>query len=155
MSQQSNRPTARFPLGDIVATPGAIEALREAKQTSLALLVRHQRGDWGDLDEEDQAENEFSLLHDLRLLSAYTLPTQVKIWVITEADRSVTAAMAPSTAITTRARAARALRPIDVSFDTVRPLVARMDTPEPCGANARLIRRTFGAFSLSLTVRPV
>jgi hypothetical protein len=96
MSQRSNRPCARFPLGDIVATPGAIEALREAKQTPLALLVRHQRGDWGDLDEEDQAENEFSLTHDLRLLSAYTLPTEVKIWVITEADRSVTTLLLPS-----------------------------------------------------------
>jgi hypothetical protein len=47
MSQQPNRPTARFPLGDIVATPGAIEALQEAKQESLALLRRHQTGGWG------------------------------------------------------------------------------------------------------------
>jgi hypothetical protein len=96
MSQQSHNPRPKFPLGDIVATPGAIEALREAKQTPLALLVRHQQGDWGNLDEEDQAENEFSLTHDLRLLSAYTLPTEVKIWVITEADRSVTTLLLPS-----------------------------------------------------------
>ena len=95
MSQRSNRPCARFPLGDIVATPGAIEALREAKQTPLALLRRHQRGDWGNLCEEDKAENEFSLTHDLRLLSAYTLPTEVTIWVITEWDRSVTTLLLP------------------------------------------------------------
>jgi hypothetical protein len=96
MSHSPNRPRARFSLGDIVATPGALEALREAKQEPLVLLRWHQRGDWGDLDAEDKAENEFSLEHDLRLLSAYTLPTQVKIWVITEADRSVTTLLLPS-----------------------------------------------------------
>jgi hypothetical protein len=96
MNQRTNRPKARFSLGDVVATPGALDALREAQQEPLELLRRHQTGDWGDLDEEDQAENEFSLTHDLRLLSAYTLPTQVKIWVITEADRSVTTLLLPS-----------------------------------------------------------
>ena len=95
MSQSTNRQRARFPLGDIVATPGALDALREAQQEPLELLRRHQTGDWGNLDEEDKAENEFSLTHDLRLLSAYTLPTQVKIWVITEADRSVTTLLLP------------------------------------------------------------
>src|SRR6266508_3992094 len=96
MSQSTNRQRARFPLGDIVATPGALDALREAQQEPLGLLRRHQTGDWGNLDEEDKAENEFSLTHDLRLLSAYTLPTQVKIWVITEADRSVTTLLLPA-----------------------------------------------------------
>ena len=96
MSTPTNRQRARFPLGDVVATPGALDALREAKQEPLGLLRRHQTGDWGDLDEEDKAENEFSLTHDLRLLSAYTLPTQVKIWVITEADRSVTTLLLPA-----------------------------------------------------------
>ena len=96
MRQSPNRQRARFSLGDVVATPGALDALREAQQEPLELLRRHQTGDWGDLDEEDKAENEFSLEHDLRLLSAYTLPTQVKIWVITEADRSVTTLLLPS-----------------------------------------------------------
>src|SRR4029453_15119249 len=95
MSQPTNR-APRFPPGDIVATPGALDALREAQQEPLELLRRHQQGDWGDLDEEDKAENEFSLEHDLRLLSAYTLPTQVKIWVITEWDRSVTTLLLPA-----------------------------------------------------------
>ena len=95
MSTPTNRPKARFPLGDVVATPGALDTLREAQQEPLGLLRRHQTGDWGNLDEEDKAENEFSLTHDLRLLSAYTLPTQVKIWVITEADRSVTTLLLP------------------------------------------------------------
>lgn len=96
MSQPTNRPKARFPLGDIVATPGALDALSEAQHEPLELLRRHQAGDWGDLDEEDKVENEFSLEHDLRLLSAYTLPTQVKIWIITEWDRSVTTLLLPA-----------------------------------------------------------
>ena len=56
MSQSPNRQPSRFSLGDVVATPGALDALREAQQEPLELLRRHQAGDWGDLDEEDKAE---------------------------------------------------------------------------------------------------
>ena len=86
----------RFELGRLVVTPGALKALREAKQEPLALIVRHATGDWGDLDEEDKRENEFSVGKYLRILSAYILPTGVKIWVITEADRSATTLLLPS-----------------------------------------------------------
>ena len=85
----------RFPLGQTVATPGALKALTEAGQSPYSLLVRHQSGDWGDLNEEDKAENEISLTEGFRLLSAYHLPTGVKIWVITERDRSVTTLLLP------------------------------------------------------------
>jgi hypothetical protein len=47
-------------------------------------------GDWGDVDAEDTEENELSLKHDWRLLSAYTLKSGTKVWVITEPDRSST-----------------------------------------------------------------
>lgn len=86
---------AKFLLGQLVATPGALEALQDTGQNALEFLSRHQHGDWGDLDEEDKKENEFSVLHNLRILSAYTLKTGVKIWVITEADRSVTTILLP------------------------------------------------------------
>jgi hypothetical protein len=59
-------------------------------------LRRHWRGDWGDVDAEDKAENDYSLMHDLRLLSAYTLADGTRIWIITEADRSVTTILLPS-----------------------------------------------------------
>jgi len=88
--------TAKFPLGQTVATPGALEALKEASQDPVALLVRHQSGDWGDLDEEDKQENELSLEKGFRLLSAYTLTTGVKVWIITESDRSATTILLPS-----------------------------------------------------------
>ena len=80
---------ARFPLGRIVATPGALEALQKAGQEPLTLLTRHVSGDWGELDEHDRRENEFSVEHGFRILSAYTL-CGTRIWIITEADRSVT-----------------------------------------------------------------
>src|SRR5262245_10246156 len=86
---------AKFILGRSVATPGALAALSQANQDPLALLARHQQGDWGDLSEEDQKENEFSVLNDLRILSAYTLTTGVTVWLITEADRSVTTFLLP------------------------------------------------------------
>ncbi len=85
----------RFPLGQIVATPGALTALAEAGQTPFEFLERHVQGDWGDLDEHDRNENERSLREGLRLLSAYRLTTGVKLWVITEADRSISTLLLP------------------------------------------------------------
>jgi hypothetical protein len=52
-------------------------------------------GDWGDLSEEDRKENEFFLVHRFRLLSSYRLRNGVKVWVITEADRSSTTLLLP------------------------------------------------------------
>lgn len=86
---------ARFRLGQIVATPGALDALDAAGVSAGALLSRHVIGDWGDIPAEDAEENEFSVGRRLRLLSAYTLPNKVRVWVITEADRSVTTLLLP------------------------------------------------------------
>ncbi len=85
----------RFPFGQIVATPGALAALQEAQQSPQELLVRHARGDWGDLGHDDWQANEDALVHGSRLLSAYHLKTEVKIWIITEADRSITTLLLP------------------------------------------------------------
>lgn len=84
-----------FPVGQVVATPGALAALAAAGQTPWALLQRHQAGDWGDIPPEDRQENEFSVQQGLRLLSAYTLTTGVKLWLLTEADRSYTTLLLP------------------------------------------------------------
>ncbi len=80
----------KFLLGRMVATPGALRALTEAGEEPLTYLCRHASGDWGELCEEDKKENEFSVGECLRILSAYKLSTGVKIWIITEADRSAT-----------------------------------------------------------------
>lgn len=85
-----------FNLGQIVATPGALEAMQEAGDNPAIFLSRHVSGDWGEVPKEDAQENEFSLKHDLRILSAYRLSSGVKIWIITEADRSATTILLPS-----------------------------------------------------------
>jgi hypothetical protein len=87
---------ARFLLGRVVATLGVLTALEEAGESPGALLGRHVTGDWGDLDDHDRRENEFSVSRDLRILSAYTLSDGTKIWIITEADRSATTLLLPS-----------------------------------------------------------
>lgn len=84
-----------FPLGHIVATPGALIASEATGENALTFIGRHSRGDWGDLDSHDVQENEFSLGNNFRLLSAYHLRDGTKIWIITEADRSSTCVLLP------------------------------------------------------------
>src|SRR5688500_6327908 len=84
-----------FDLGEVVGTPGALQALQEAEQNPLGLLVRHVTGDWGDLDDEDKAENDLSVEKGFRILSSYQLQTGVKVWLITESDRSATTFLLP------------------------------------------------------------
>ena len=80
-----------FPLGQIVATPGALEALTDARQSPVEFLARHARGDWG----EDKALNDEAVKDGSRILSAYRTKVGVKLWVITEADRSSTCILLP------------------------------------------------------------
>jgi hypothetical protein len=87
--------TAKFPLGRVVATPGALVALSEAGQTPQEFLDRHIAGDWGELDENDRQENELSVAEGFRILSAYRLRDGARIWAITEADRSATTLLLP------------------------------------------------------------
>ena len=83
-----------FPLGQMVATPGAIGLMEAARIDPIQLLQRHPSGDWGDLDAEDQRENDYAIQRWLRILSAYGTPPE-RLWLITEADRSVTTILRP------------------------------------------------------------
>ncbi|ARM02403.1 hypothetical protein BOC59_09405 [Burkholderia pseudomallei] len=85
----------RFTMGRPAITPAAEAALHAAGIHPLRLLARHIYGDWGDLPAEDLAENERALLSGARLLSSYAIPGGVKVWVITEADRSTTTILLP------------------------------------------------------------
>ena len=87
---------ARFPPGQIVATPGALAALEEAGEIPGIFLKRHLTGDWGEVDDHDRRENELSVVQSFWLLSAYTLSNGTKLWIITEADRSATTLLLPS-----------------------------------------------------------
>ena len=94
-SEEENEPKPLFRLGQIVGTPGALDAMEKAEQNPVELLVRHVTGDWGYLDDEDKKENELSVREGFRILSAYKLETDVKVWIITEWDRSVTTILLP------------------------------------------------------------
>ena len=83
-----------------MATPGALEALEQAGQNIWEYLARHLSGDWGIVDAEDKALNDQALQDGSRLLSAYILKTNQKIWIITEAvddhgNRQATTALLP------------------------------------------------------------
>ena len=84
-----------FPLGQIVATPGALAALEKAGQQPHEFLLRHVHGEWGNVPDEDRRENQFSLERGFRLLSSYRTAANETVWVITEADRSVTTLLLP------------------------------------------------------------
>lgn len=86
---------ALFPLGRLVATPGALALLRRAGEDPLfALLERHRSGDWGDVSPEDARENEVSVRYGFRVISSYRVAGE-RLWVITEADRSATTFLLP------------------------------------------------------------
>lgn len=88
---------ALFPLGHVVATPGALEAISSAGVEPLELLRRHQAGDWGVIPACDARENERSLKHGFRLLSSYRVGENgEKVWIITERDRKSTCLLLPS-----------------------------------------------------------
>ncbi len=87
---------SKFPLGQLVATPGALAALQANQQNPVEFVQRHALGDWGEVHADDWKENDFSLTHGYRLLSAYTLTDGTRIWIITEADRSATTILLPS-----------------------------------------------------------
>jgi hypothetical protein len=86
----SNSPRQAILLGRLFITPGARAALQRAGTDPVTLLVRHGRGDWGEVCEEDRRLNDRAVVEGGRILSVYSTPQQETVWVITEADRSVT-----------------------------------------------------------------
>lgn len=95
-TENKNQRLPRFALGQVVATPGALEALEEAGQLSQEFLHRHIVGDWGELDEHDREANERAVRGGDRIFSSYLTKKGTKLWVITEYDRSVTTLLLPS-----------------------------------------------------------
>lgn len=83
-----------FELGRIVSTPRALQALDDEEMTYA--ISRHNRGDWGEVGQDDWQENETSLREGFRLLSVYRSTSGVTFWVITEADRSATTVLLPN-----------------------------------------------------------
>ena len=65
-----------------------------AKHVQLSMR-RHLSGDWGELCDEDRLANDQALQVGDRLFSAYEREGTLKIWIITEWDRSVTTVLFP------------------------------------------------------------
>jgi len=84
-----------FDLGKIVATPGALNAIRRSSQSPAEFLQRHATGDWGDVDSEDSEANRIALREGERILSSYKTRLGDTVWIITEADRSSTCLLLP------------------------------------------------------------
>ena len=84
-----------FPLGHLVATPGALALLDRISINAAELIQRHQNGDWGNIPLEDAEQNEQSIVNGSRILSSYQFGDE-KIWIITEADRSATTLLLPN-----------------------------------------------------------
>ena len=93
MQQMRKQPA--FELGQIVATRGALAALKKTGQQPGEFLTRHVNREWGELRDEDRKEKEYSLEHGFRLLSAYRTNAGDRLWIITEADRSITTLLLP------------------------------------------------------------
>lgn len=103
-----------FSLGRVAATPGALELLKQTETDPAVLLARHVTGDWGDCDPQDAQTNQEALQQGARVMSVYRLPlvtgeraaqsardladdlSERTVWIITEADRSVTTLLLPS-----------------------------------------------------------
>lgn len=75
----------RFELGQVLATPGALEALEKSGQSPSEFLSRHVSCDWGEVCPEDKAANDQSLIDGSRILSAYRTSRNERFWIITEA----------------------------------------------------------------------
>lgn len=85
--------TLRVPLGQTLATPGAMKATTQTERN--IVFIRHSRGDWGDVVEEDWQANDQALQNGGRLLSVYHTLSGTEFWIITEADRSATTILLP------------------------------------------------------------
>jgi hypothetical protein len=86
--------TAPLPLGRVVATPGALKVLKKSGGHPFDYLARHASGDWGELCAFDRRQNDIALRDGYRILSSYNVPAG-RVWIITEADRSVTTILLP------------------------------------------------------------
>lgn len=95
ISGASPAPAPLFPLGRVVATPGALRLLEAYAEAPTTYLARHVAGDWGNVSASDVRANLQALDDGARLVSAYLLPGGERLWIITEYDRSVTTLLRP------------------------------------------------------------
>lgn len=91
----ASRKTVTFPLGELLATPGALATLERTGQSPIEFLIRHASNDWGEVGPEDWQANDEALKDGSRLLSAYRTAKGERLWIITESDRRCTTILLP------------------------------------------------------------
>ncbi|MGO3130331.1 MAG: hypothetical protein ACTIJQ_00970 [Alcaligenes sp.] len=90
-------PNMRFSPGQLICTAGVDELVQQGQLNPSMYLRRHLGGDWGDLSEGDRELNDAALASgEDRLFSSYQVAPDLKFWIITEWDRSVTTLLLPS-----------------------------------------------------------
>lgn len=88
-----DRNSRLFPLGRLLATPGALEVTDAEERATL--LYRHQSGSWEETCAEDRASNTLAIYEGLRIFTVHSTQSGHKVWIITEADRSATTILLP------------------------------------------------------------
>lgn len=84
-----------FLLGRLMATRGVMNAFAANGENPINYIVRHMNLDPGLLGAEDQLANLRAVRAGTRVFSAYELRDGTRIWIIIEADRSVTTIVLP------------------------------------------------------------
>ena len=85
----------RFQAGRLLMTPGVSALVDTGKLDLMNYLSRHLSGDWGDLSDSDRRANDHAVRDGDRLLSSYQVTPDLKIWIVTEANREATTALLP------------------------------------------------------------
>ena len=82
-----------FPLGEIRITPGA-EAILTPQHLAES-LQRHQHGDYGEIEPEDEHQNRRGLAQCGMIMSAFQAPDGTAYWIQTHGTRSHTLILLP------------------------------------------------------------
>ena len=89
----------KFDLGQVVVAKGVDEKMKEDRSFRVFVQVsigRYVHIDWGQTCDEDAKVNNRAIQNGERIRAVYKQPkTDITIWIITEADRSVTTILFP------------------------------------------------------------
>lgn len=86
-----------FELGREVVTPGIYRAMESSREFATEIMHAMRLfclGNWGKVSVEDKEMNDLALKDGGRLMGTYRT-CKGKVWIITEANRSVTAVLFP------------------------------------------------------------
>lgn len=90
VNPNGNRCTLLFPVGALVFSEGVDRLMREGRLDPMPYFLRHTRGDWGEVADYKWQANNAALTSGEELESIYQVHRELRICVVTEADRSAT-----------------------------------------------------------------